>query len=101
MEHLRLLTILLFSLSVCVNGAKILGVFPMPAPSHFFTGFRIFKELADRGHEVTMISPYPRDKPIKNYRDVSIAGIAEVFAGNSNSDILLTICTYRIKNNKP
>lgn len=57
---------------------KILGVFPLAAPSHFFLGFRLMKELADRGHEVTFINPYPQKTPIKNLKDVSVAGIKEV-----------------------
>lgn len=77
-----LLVLLLFVF--CANGARILGIFPMPAPSHFFIGFRIMKELADRGHEVSVINPFPREKPIKNYRDISVAGIESVFAGENN-----------------
>ncbi|XP_063924758.1 UDP-glycosyltransferase UGT5-like [Zophobas morio] len=54
------------------DGAKILAVFSMPSYSHFQLGFRIAKELADRGHQVTAISPYPQKTPIKNYKDVSL-----------------------------
>lgn len=65
------------------NGAKILGIFPMPAPSHFFIGYRIMKELADRGHQVSVINPYPREVPLKNYKDISVEGIEIVFAGEN------------------
>lgn len=32
----------------------------------------IFKELAKKGHEVTMISPFPLKKPVPNYKDIFI-----------------------------
>ncbi|XP_018563264.1 UDP-glucuronosyltransferase 2B37 [Anoplophora glabripennis] len=57
------------------HGAKILAVFSMGAHSHFTLGFRLAKELADRGHEVTLINAYPQKKPIKNLREISVAEI--------------------------
>ena len=30
------------------------------------------KELANRGHEITFISPFPLSKPVKNYRDIKM-----------------------------
>lgn len=59
------------------EGARILGVWPMEAPSHFFLGNRLFKELAARGHEVTMISAFPQKTPVKNYRDIALKNIKE------------------------
>ncbi|KAG5893418.1 hypothetical protein JTB14_024331 [Gonioctena quinquepunctata] len=57
------------------NGAKILGVFPGYAHSHFTLGFTLMKELADRGHEVTFINSFPQKNPIKNLRDLPIEGL--------------------------
>nr|XP_023027752.1 UDP-glucuronosyltransferase 2B1-like [Leptinotarsa decemlineata] len=54
------------------HGAKILGVFSFCAHSHFMVGFRLMKELADRGHEVTLISSFPREVPIENLREISV-----------------------------
>lgn len=51
---------------------KILVVFPHPGHSHFMVFENLFKELADRGHELTVISHYPLEKPYPNYRDVSL-----------------------------
>lgn len=55
----------------------------MPAPSHFSIGFRIMRELADRGHQVSFINPFPQEKPIKNYRDISVKGVEIIFAGEN------------------
>lgn len=70
--------VLLLSVS---DGFKILGIFPTSAPSHFITGSALMKGLAANGHEVTVISPFPQAKPLKNYRDVTIDGMAELMKG--------------------
>lgn len=66
-------TLLLTILISFANCAKILGVFPYPSKSHSILGQALFVELANRGHEVTFVSPYPfRTSPHKNYRDLAI-----------------------------
>ncbi|XP_017774703.1 PREDICTED: UDP-glucuronosyltransferase 2C1-like [Nicrophorus vespilloides] len=65
------------TLTTHCHGAKILGVFPYPSKSHFILGRTLLKELAARGHEVTMISPFPLDKPLKNYKDVHMSRVME------------------------
>ncbi|KAJ8954700.1 hypothetical protein NQ318_011393 [Aromia moschata] len=60
-----------------VEPARILGIFPTPAKSHFTLGFRLMKELADRGHEVTMVSPFPQEMPISNYSDIPVESMSE------------------------
>ncbi|KAJ8961044.1 hypothetical protein NQ314_005973, partial [Rhamnusium bicolor] len=62
---------LLFAICA-VEPAKILGIFPTPAASHFTLGFRLMKELADRGHEVTVVNPFPQKTPINNYTDIPV-----------------------------
>ena len=71
-SFLLILVTVLATLTWQTDGAKILAVFPTPSYSHFQLGFRIAKELADRGHQVTAISAYPQKTPIKNYKDVSV-----------------------------
>jgi UDP:flavonoid glycosyltransferase YjiC (YdhE family) len=75
--------VILFLLMICimsisVNSAKILVVAPMPSYSHFTVAFRLGKELSDRGHQVTTISPYPLQVPMENYRDVSVEENIEI-----------------------
>jgi hypothetical protein len=52
------------------GGAKILGVFPFPARSHLIVQKALMLELARRGHEVTVVSGFPENKPVPNYTDV-------------------------------
>ncbi|XP_050508328.1 UDP-glucosyltransferase 2-like isoform X2 [Diabrotica virgifera virgifera] len=51
---------------------NILGVFTFCQHSHFTLGFQLLKSLADSGHNVTMISCFPQQKPIKNWVDISV-----------------------------
>ncbi|KAG5671714.1 hypothetical protein PVAND_001894 [Polypedilum vanderplanki] len=49
------------------------GVFPYPSKSHSILGQELFKELAQRGHQVTFLSPYPfKTKFHENYKDIAI-----------------------------
>ncbi|KAF2894451.1 hypothetical protein ILUMI_11721, partial [Ignelater luminosus] len=59
------------------NSARILGVFHAPAYSHYQLGDKILKELASRGHEVTVISPFPEKTPVKNFKQVVLTGAVE------------------------
>lgn len=72
-----LTVLLLLSLSCGVFGAKILAIFHFPCKSHHILGSTLLKNLADRGHQVTMVSPFPFKEQIKNYRDVDITGMLE------------------------
>ncbi|KAK5642859.1 hypothetical protein RI129_009026 [Pyrocoelia pectoralis] len=70
--------IVLFQLVYIVNSARILGVFPYPAYSHYQLGDKILKELARRNHNVTVISPYPESKPVNNFKQILLTNtIAE------------------------
>lgn len=84
MEILVFFAFLLISFSVFLesDGAKILGVFPYPSRSHSILGQALFTELAQRGHGVTYLSPYPfKEAPHKNYRDIGITnqGLFDAF----------------------
>uniref|UniRef100_A0A1L8E1G5 Putative udp-glucoronosyl and udp-glucosyl transferase n=1 Tax=Nyssomyia neivai TaxID=330878 RepID=A0A1L8E1G5_9DIPT len=65
--------ILVFGIGVKnADSYKILMVFPSFSPSHLIVGSGLLKGLAKLGHEVTMVSSFPQQKPLKNYRDVVI-----------------------------
>lgn len=69
------------------NAYKFLGVFPTMARSHFFVGSSLMKGLAEKGHEVTVVSPFPSKKPIKNYRDVNTPNIMEFWKARADDII--------------
>jgi glucuronosyltransferase len=64
------------------SGARILGLFPMAARSHMAVHSALVKELAHRGHEVTVVSPFPEKTTITNYKDITLDAkkIEKVFA---------------------
>jgi glucuronosyltransferase len=60
----------LLSCLYATEGARILGIFPMPAKSHMIVHSALMKELARRGHEVTVFSPFPEKSSIPNFTDI-------------------------------
>lgn len=77
---MKLLIVLWLSvtiLGIC-DGSKILGIFPVPSKSHYIIGEALLRGLAEKGHDVTMISPYTLDKPMKNYTDIVVNEVLEL-----------------------
>lgn len=64
-----------------IESAKILGVFPMQARSHFFVGQAIMNALHEAGHDITLISPFPKQTPIENWRDIETTEMIELTKG--------------------
>lgn len=62
-----------------INGEKILCVFPLPARSHFILGNTYAQALLERGHHVTVISPFEENRQLKNYsyRNILLTGYDE------------------------
>ncbi|CAG9834236.1 unnamed protein product [Diabrotica balteata] len=65
---LGLITVIFIFLTVTkdAHAYKILGVFPMAAPSHYFLGSQIMMGLAEAGHDVTMLTVFEEKNPPKN-----------------------------------
>lgn len=80
MELFKLLISAIVAVS-CVDGARILGVYPLPWGSHYILGEKLMKGLAEAGHEVTMLTPFPTKNILKhwNWTDVVLDGLDEQF----------------------
>ncbi|KAJ8720263.1 hypothetical protein PYW07_012306 [Mythimna separata] len=79
---MKFIHILVLFISVLINqvlSLNILGVFPYQGKSHFFVFVPYLQELANRGHNLTVISYFPQKTPIQNYHDISLAGKAEIY----------------------
>lgn len=63
---------------------KILAVFPISVRSHFDVLEPLLRSLSQRGHEVTVISHFPRNETLPNYVDISLAGTYPVMKGAIN-----------------
>ena len=70
---MNLLSVVVFSIWLSIaNAYKILGIFPFGCKSHFAIGNGVMNSLINAGHEITMISPYPRNVITPNWRDISL-----------------------------
>lgn len=73
------------SIVTLIQGFKVLGILPFGSKSHFAIGHSIVESLLNAGHSVTVISPYPQKKPIKNYTDIDVSPMLEAFKNGKNS----------------
>lgn len=71
------LLVILSVLCTSARCAKILGVFPAPGYSQYLLGETLMQELANRGHNVTVISAYSPKHNISNYCTIKTDGILE------------------------
>ncbi|XP_069682316.1 UDP-glycosyltransferase UGT5-like [Periplaneta americana] len=88
--------LLLCFLTSETSGARILGIFPHVARSHFVMSDLLMKGLAARGHEVVVISHFPHKTPVPNYTDISLVGSMPSFVSAIPLDELATGYTYTI-----
>lgn len=69
---------------ISCDAYKILGLFPHPGKSHFDVFKPLLRELALKGHEVTVISYFPLEKPLTNYTDIALkeetGGLVDIFS---------------------
>ncbi|KAH8243368.1 hypothetical protein KR032_006933 [Drosophila birchii] len=75
-----------------LEAARILALFPIPSPSHYFFGLPYLKRLASLGHEITSVNPFPLKEPVENIHDVPVL---EVF---DNFEEILKSTTTKSKN---
>ena len=74
--------------------AKILGVFTAPGRSHYLLGSTLMKTLADKGHDVTVISSFGEKEPPKTkgtYRDVVVTGVLDSMKGTFKQLLFIVI----------
>ncbi|KAK5645387.1 hypothetical protein RI129_006687 [Pyrocoelia pectoralis] len=69
--HVFLIIVISNSVAYC---ARILGINPVHTFSHRQLASAIYEELAAKGHDVTVISPFPQNEKIKNLRTVLLTG---------------------------
>ncbi|XP_017039770.1 UDP-glucosyltransferase 2 [Drosophila ficusphila] len=55
-----------------LEGARILALFPIPSPSHYFYSLPYLKSLATLGHEITLVSPFPAKEAVDNIHNIYV-----------------------------
>lgn len=68
----KFIGIFLLAMLASCESSKILFMHPSFSKSHVSPLQILAKELAKKGHEITFVTMYPLDKPVKNYRDIKI-----------------------------
>lgn len=85
MEPKKILLVIL-CFSPIIKSYKILGVFHTNSKSHYIAGGALMKALAEKGHEVTVISPFPQEQPLNNFHDITVPGIDRLRKSNGYVD---------------
>lgn len=73
-----------------VESAKILAVYQTPSRSHVIIMQSLLKGLAAKGHEVTFISGFTFDKPVKNIREI----VTEDNVSKAHKGCYYCLCVY-------
>lgn len=69
----QVIVLLLFILNIVSNSSyNILGIFPMTGKSHILFFQPILKGLAEKGHNVTVLSHFPLKENLETYKDIVI-----------------------------
>lgn len=90
-----------------IFAARILFLFPTPGKSHMIIVHSLSTFLAQRGHDVTVLSPFKYDKEIKNHREILIPFADEIMRNftkesfeNPNQSLIKTLpCVINIATN--
>lgn len=80
------------------NGAQILALMPIVAKSHWNVMDSVLQTLVARGHNVTVLTPFLKKKPIANYTELDISDIEQPRIGVS-WDTIIGECS--VANNLP
>jgi glucuronosyltransferase len=92
MENCKFSAAVLLLLCWSASGHRILGLFPHPGLSHFHFFQPVMKALVEAGHEVTVVSHFPNDLPIENYKDEPLKGKTDGLKNFINLDVSLSNC---------
>ncbi|KAB0795641.1 hypothetical protein PPYR_12480 [Photinus pyralis] len=65
-------TVYILNVILAARGARILGIFHLQSYSHHQLGDKLFKELAARGHEVTLITGYETKENVTNLKTIVV-----------------------------
>lgn len=76
-----ILVIYLFCCSIAVKSAKILAIFPSPGYSQYLVGEPLLLHLAERGHEITLISFHKPKHPVNNIKLINVTGLKAFHVG--------------------
>ncbi|KAI5709574.1 hypothetical protein M8J75_001314 [Diaphorina citri] len=74
-----------------VESANILAIFPSASYSHQMPFLAITRSLAQRGHNLTVITPNPSKEPIPNHTDIDISFTYNFWKAKGNETPLINL----------
>ncbi|CAG9806948.1 unnamed protein product [Chironomus riparius] len=81
-----LFTLTAFSIFSLSNSLRIFAVLSFGSHSHFTLGNSILETLHEGNHEITVVTPYLRKLPMKNFREISTADTLDKFKNDQLFD---------------
>lgn len=93
-----LIAIILYSSSF-VNCGRILVLFYHPGPSHFYSYYPLFNELAERGHNVTVLTYTHVKDPHKNYNELLLSEMPVINA-SITYDMMVSVNLRKVEKTK-
>lgn len=84
---MRIILIVILQLIAATCAHRILGLFPHPGLSHFNFFQPIMRALADAGHEVTVVSHFPNNPPMENYKDELLSDVRDGLKNSVSIDV--------------
>ncbi|GLV33062.1 UDP-glycosyltransferase family 36 member D1 [Carabus blaptoides fortunei] len=78
-------------LLIDVESINILGIFPHPGKSHFDVFEPLMTKLAELGHDVTVISFFPKRNPMPRYTDIDMTGTTPIITNSLDMDLLMNL----------
>lgn len=73
MQFLLWLLLGLVTLNTVINAAEILAITPIAGASHWNVMSSVIEVLINRGHKVTVVSPFPRKTSHENYTQIDVS----------------------------
>ncbi|KOX67538.1 UDP-glucuronosyltransferase 1-8 [Melipona quadrifasciata] len=78
------------------NGLRILGIFPLNGKSHWVMAERLMTSLAERGHQVDVVTHFPLKKPPPNYNQISLEGTLPTVVNNVDANNVTVFSNFDI-----
>ena len=80
--RMKFTLVLLLPLLVGNDAARILAFLPMPSKSHQAVFQPLIRGLAERGHHVTSVTPFPLEDPPQNLKEIRVPELSHMFQGS-------------------
>nr|XP_022913479.1 UDP-glucuronosyltransferase 2A3-like [Onthophagus taurus] len=91
------LLIALFYINLA-HSANILALFPIPCRSHFAIYQPLLEKLAERGHQIDVLTHFPRNIPLNGYTDYSIRREDEFYSFDIDIEMVKSLSLLDILN---